>query len=55
MSSRPSGYHDGKSPLYPGGALRHHRATMGAEMISTWAAVLIGCVLSAALGFFLDV
>jgi hypothetical protein len=35
--------------------LRHHRAAMGADLIATWAAVLIGCVLSAALGFFLDV
>jgi hypothetical protein len=28
---------------------------MGADLIATWAAVLIGCLLSAALGFFLDV
>jgi hypothetical protein len=33
----------------------HHRGAMAADLILTWAAVLLGCVLSAALGFFLDV
>jgi hypothetical protein len=27
---------------------------MGADLILTWAAVLLGCVLSAGLGFVLD-
>jgi len=27
---------------------------MGADLFLTWAAVLIGCLVSAALGFFLD-
>jgi hypothetical protein len=33
----------------------HHRGRVATDLILTWAAVLIGCVLSAALGFFLDV
>jgi hypothetical protein len=35
--------------------VRHYRAAMGADLFLTWTAVLIGCLLSAALGFFLDV
>jgi hypothetical protein len=36
------------------GLVGHYRAAMVTDLFATFTAVLLGCVLSAALGFFLD-
>jgi len=35
--------------------LRHYPAAVVADLFLAWTAVLLGCLLSAALGFFLDI